>query len=311
MFSKRVRNKKLEINKQYPAYFEDQLESSILLEYTQISLKTGVEQEEEKEVHLKKLLENGKGDIVVPLVNFTDDHVKELDTYKLPTKYIKHKKDVPNAYILQQEDYEYLKDENIKVCEFKKITSLIGKKEYETLQDSTVKQKVTDYYFKKVVKMVGNDDYDAYLCFRKRTNMLGRKNRRSETTTLEKLKRIYIEFWYINKLLEHKNKEQELNEEILAIDYKISEAILKLKSDYSLSKRKKMYNRLYRSDAYKKALPFYKTCRSFTDLLNDRKKIYELKKTLLNPKKPLSKEEIETEVEVLSRFCMKEHSDRK
>ncbi|ELQ76683.1 Polycomb enhancer protein, EPC [Trachipleistophora hominis] len=305
MFSKRIRNKKLETNRQLMVYYTDELDQSLLLDYVHTNLKTGVEQDEEKEIHLKKLLESGKGDIVIPKITVNTDIVKNYGEYRPPEKYIKHGRDVPNEYVLQEEDYKFLEDEKIELSDFKRITKMIGTKEYEKLENSSVKEKITNYYSKRMVKLIGNDDYDAYLCFRKRTNVPGRKNRRSEASTLEKLKRAYLEFTYLDKLLSLKEEQQKLNEEILSINYEIFGITDVLKTSCCPSRRKKIYRKLYRKEKIKKPVPFYKTCSSFSDLLADRKKIYDLKKTLLNPKRILSEKEIENESRIMSRINKK------
>ncbi|ELA47141.1 hypothetical protein VCUG_01414 [Vavraia culicis subsp. floridensis] len=307
MFSKRIRNKKLETNRQHMVYYADELDQSLLLDYVHTNLKTGVEQDEEKEIHLKKLLESGKGNIVIPNITVSTDKIREYGEYRPPEKYIKYESDVSNEYVLQEEDRRFLEHEKIEMADFQNVIRAIGTKEYEKLENSEVKERITNYYSKRTVKVIGNDDYDAYLCFRKRTNVPGRKTRRSEASTLEKLKRAYLEFSYIDKLLSLKNEQQKLNEEILSIDYEISGITDVLRTSCCPSKRKKIYRKLYRKEKVKKPLPFYKTCRSFGDLISDRKKIYDLKKAILNPKRVLSEKEIENESRVMSRINKTNH----
>lgn len=307
MFSKRIRNKKLETNKRNLVYYRDELDPSLLIDYIHTNFKTGVEQEEEKEIHLKKMLESGFGHIAVPKITIDDDEIKTFSEYKPSKKYIKYEKDVRNEYMLKESDYKFLREENIDVEEFKQIVSLIGKKEYDKIENSPTKDKIINYYSKKMVKVIGNDDYDAYLCFRNRTCVPGRKTRRSEATILEKLKRMYTEFSYIDKLLQMKEEQQKINDELLSTGYEISGIIDVLKSSCGLSKRRKIYRKLYKAKKVKKHVPFYKTCGSFKELLTDRRKIYELKKTLANQKKVLNERDVENEIRVLSRLHKKRH----
>ncbi|WUR02556.1 uncharacterized protein VNE69_02083 [Vairimorpha necatrix] len=99
------------------------IDPSCLEEFTLPPIDSGMEAEEEKEVHLKKVIENKKGDIPVPVILEVDDYVSIRNI--VPSKYCKYHKDVNISYWFSDEDYELIKGLQIDENEYMKIIRVI------------------------------------------------------------------------------------------------------------------------------------------------------------------------------------------
>ncbi|KRH94709.1 Polycomb enhancer protein, EPC [Pseudoloma neurophilia] len=117
MFGKRIRNKKLETTPNYPIYTLESLAEYDLIDYQTTNLKTGIEQDEEKETDLKQVLQGGKQKIFIPeIVELEDDPYIEMikeNALEQPDEYFDSTSDAENRFIMTDSDTNFVESRNI------------------------------------------------------------------------------------------------------------------------------------------------------------------------------------------------------
>ncbi|KAG0422860.1 hypothetical protein DMUE_6176, partial [Dictyocoela muelleri] len=146
----------------------------------------------------------------------------------------------------------------------------------------------------------------------------GRKSRRNESNCVEKLKRMYDEFYILKKIIELKISSNKKKKELLKIEKKIGKLLFIKTESNSLKKQKLMIddkNSIYENNEINKKfkiyfirkllkrnssklIPFYKTC-TINDLQNNDMKIAALKRILSFSDLKIDDQSIEKELNIL------------
>lgn len=136
MFAKRVRNRKLESFISYPIHPLKSLNQHLLLDYQYSNIKTGIEQDEEKETDLTQVLQGGKKEIFTPQILKDEKYKVKESTWKRPEKYIQSQKDCKNRLILSDKERTILKNNQISEPLFYHVLNKINEKGPDAYQPS-------------------------------------------------------------------------------------------------------------------------------------------------------------------------------
>ncbi|KAF7682568.1 Enhancer of polycomb-like protein 1 [Astathelohania contejeani] len=295
MIAKRIRNKKLENEIKYKIYRNTEINKDLTAAYTANNISSGMEQEEEKELHLKEVIAGKQDAIPLPQIDMVDNIV-EYTPYKRCKEMIRYDEDVPNKYIMTADDLKYCKSVDCTVDEFNDAVLLLQSGNYEGMILSEKMENLKDYILKRIIKNKGDEKFDAYVCFRKRTIKQARKSRKSEGLYLEKLKRMQLEVYLINKMMELKKLQCEKEKKLLW--YK--QELLGLCSSIGDTKsRKRMAKRIFGKEKIVYEQPFYKTLESFTAFIKNRRKMNAFKNKFMKETIEVDKEMLDNEVTVI------------
>lgn len=122
MVPKRKRNVKVDATEELLVVDLSSLDPNDLEEFALPPIDTGMEAEEEKELHLKKIIDSGTGNIPIPVIKKIKNPAKTLYK-KIPTStsYVNWKKDVVNQYCIKNKDKELCKQLGIKEEDYLKV----------------------------------------------------------------------------------------------------------------------------------------------------------------------------------------------
>lgn len=291
---KRRRNKKLEHEVKYNVLMNTEVNAELLETYKASNISTGMEADEEKEHHLRKIITQGCGDIPTPVISIQEDYVR-YGEYRRPREFVKWCDDVPNDAILVEDyDIEFMKSHEV------------GEKELHALLEDPEKSKdasqaLQNYASRRLVKIINDESsLDAYICFRRRTHKLSRKSRRSEANINERLRRMWVELNTLKKLYELHLKRCELSREYVECSRDIANIGAALDQDSRLWKKiqKKMFKKR------KSTIPaeYYKTCGPFKELFGNYEKVKELKDFLYNQCPKMNSLDLEREAKALDNY---------
>lgn len=249
MTFKRKRNIKLDVLATYNVLLLETFSKDELEDYEEAKA-TGMEEDEEKEVHLREVMEDNKKSIPLPVITQIENECKK---YYKPSKvknFVNYQSDVPNHFVLSIDETRELNDicrrenemDNEAICPKSGLFTLV--KEYSVSKSinsetgekldfyqavacfgddskyySAVKNKeFVDFVFKRTLIRFEKLGFEAYCCFKPRILQPKIKSRKNEQNTIEKLHRMYTEFKAISdncKLMETK-----ITKELELIEYK-------------------------------------------------------------------------------------------
>lgn len=300
MTQKRVRNKKIDYDLKYPIYNIDTLKPCKLQDYTEISLNTGMEEEEKEELHLKSALINHESNIPVPqiLQLVTSAKKKHSFTHKKSKEYIKYYTDIKNRYVLSEDDNIFMEKNNITENQFyNMIENVRSENEKISIHEIENKRKsiLWRYVQEHVLLLHDHGEFNSYACFRKRIIKSLRKSRKVEINVTEKLKRIWSEILSVESMIEMTKNIFMCEKEIFELNKHILDEGVPFLSYKKL--RRKLKDRLCNIKRRPVEIPFYKKY-TFKELCEDPRKMNEYK-YLLHQKK-LSSNEIANEVHLLN-----------
>ncbi|KAF9765035.1 Enhancer of polycomb-like protein 1 [Nosema granulosis] len=106
MVPKRKRNVKINTTENYPVVDIEKLDLSHLEEFTLPPIDTGMEAEEEKEIHLKNIIDSGRGNIPIPVIKKMENPAKILYKNDGTNSLNSCRKDVTNQYYMDTRDFE-------------------------------------------------------------------------------------------------------------------------------------------------------------------------------------------------------------
>lgn len=126
MVPKRKRNVKVDPAEKYQIVDLEELDFSNLEEFTLPPIDSGMEAEEEKELHLKKIIDSGSGHIPIPVIKEVENPAKDFyKSIELPHKYINWKEDVCNSYFMDENDNKLCDDLGIAKEDYLKVVDEI------------------------------------------------------------------------------------------------------------------------------------------------------------------------------------------
>lgn len=247
MTFKRKRNIKLDVLATYNVLLLETFGKDELEDYEETKA-TGMEEDEEKEVHLREVMENNKKSIPLPVITQIENECKKYYKQSKVKNFINHQNDVPNRFILSTNEVQELNDicrrkhemDNEAIFPKNGLFTLVNEYSVSKSINSDIGEKL-DFY--RAVTCFGDDSkyynivknkefinfvfrrtlirfeklgFEAYCCFKPRILQPKIKSRKNEQNTIEKLHRMYTEFEMISdncKLMETRvTKELELIE---------------------------------------------------------------------------------------------------
>lgn len=295
---KRKKNLKIDSTEKIEILDIKDLDVTLLEEFTLPPIDSGMEAEEEKEEHLKQVIEHKSGDIPIPNIKEVDGYVKK--SIIIDKKYYKYQKDTDTPYIFNEIDDQFKKVKSISDDEYNNILDCI-KKDIDGNQ--RIVKENTFYHSKLYREILDNIKYKllirdeclecpSYVCFRRRILKPSRKNRRSEIQTSEKITRLFNELIVLIQMTELKKENLKLDDEICKLDFEISSLVNEILEKHGNVKNK--IKNIFKIKDKSKRNRIVLEGDIFHNVLFNRDSIRLLKKRLMN-KKTYNEEEIEKE----------------
>lgn len=203
-----------------------------------------MEAEEEKEVHLKKVIETKAGNIPVPVIEEVEDYSPH--NFPIPEIYCKYHKDVNLEYFKTSEDYELMNSLKISESDYSEIINYFKNEIDDNRRVLDIKNNFNMFIYKKITddlkyKFLIREECSecpSYVCFRRRILKPSRKNRRSETQAIEKITKLETELILLIKMCELNKNVYEKDNEILKVDFEIAQLSNEIINQKSNVKRK-------------------------------------------------------------------------
>lgn len=291
MSFKRKRNIKLDTLSTYNVFYKETFTEDEIEDYDEVKA-TGVEEEEEKEMHLQKVLKGKDENIPMPVILSIENECHGFYKKTKAKKFVNYQTDVPNNYILtpaDQKELYLIKHEDIPQAEggisikregitlIKEYNSQAKHIEYENVDSmklydfdyaikcfgedakyfSSVKNaRFVDFVLRRGLIRFEKFGFEAYAVFKPRILLPKVKSRKNEGSTVDKLSRMYLEFRSIKEcanLCAEKMKREQVR----------STKILKMIREYG-----PLFNRHVR-----KKLEVRKQKKDINELFYERKKI--------------------------------------
>ncbi|KAM0675093.1 hypothetical protein GVAV_001433 [Gurleya vavrai] len=303
MTLKRIRNKKIEPGQKHPILELSKLDTTRIQDHVQMTLNTGMEQQEKEEVHLKTALIDEKSAIPLPEIK----ECKSIIIYPLFKKLkelIKYNSDVSNYYILSNDDLEFINSKKISIEDFyfniEKINEenekYAGNKE---IFDSEIDFHLRNYIQDRILHLYDENGHNSYACFRKRIIKTARKSRKQEASCIEKLKRMWCEIYTLKRLYELSVFKYQFELENMKLVKEMTKVGVDISNHANKKIRRKTICKIIGKKKTEKEELFYKRFGT-EDILNDGWKINQYKVFLKQFK--LSEKQIDEEAKFLMKF---------
>lgn len=300
MVYKRKRNVRIDNSLKYPVRRLDSLDGLALEEYVPPALDTGMEADEEKELHLRKIIERGAGDIPIPVITEVLNPARELyGRYTYRNRYVRWVEDAGNEYLLDAEDRKFCRDSGIGEEEFSRSMSMISNE--HSLEKGTEK-KLVDVVIPKMLIRDERFNFPSYVCFRRRVIKPSRRSRRSEELSREKIERMWTEFYLLDTLCELSLQRNRLEQSLEEVELELFNSAYVMMKSSGRKYRKRMSRRLLMIPSEDRKARAVGPCGNINDLIFDRVRIRGLKKKLQENKQKRSLSEKEAEIQALKRY---------
>ncbi|ADM11716.1 uncharacterized protein Eint_061090 [Encephalitozoon intestinalis ATCC 50506] len=299
MVYKRKRNVKIDNGLPYAIYKPGSFDVSSLEEYVPPSLDTGMEADEEKELHLKKIMEGEKGNIPIPVITKVDNPAREIYGKYVPKrKYVEWIGDAENEYLMNNEDRRICKESGVDEKQFYGILSTISNKQ-DLLEG---KEKFSRMVASRI--LIRNEKFNplAYVCFRKRIIKPSRRSRRSEELSKEKVERMWKELHLLEALCKLYGKRNKLERDLEDVECSLLETFCLLMKNSSRKARKKMGRKIL--DRHGKSPKDGVVCASGTigDIMFDRTRIRLLKQRIQEARERACLGEYDSEAQAFKKY---------
>ncbi|KAM0688594.1 hypothetical protein COBT_000145 [Conglomerata obtusa] len=305
MTLKRIRNKKIEPSQKHPIYLTSILDASRIQDHVQITLNTGMEEEEKEEVHLKTALTDQNVTIPIPHI---ESNIKTTarPIFRKPKELIKHTQDVTNHYVLSEEDVNFINNSKISIEEFyvsiEKINEenekYIGNKDH-VLTDENINTEARKYLKDRLLLLYDDNGFNSYACFRKRIIKTARKSRKLEANCVDKLKRMWNEIITLKKLYDLSVVKFQFEYDNADLENQIIKKGIEIVSTSNRNRQKKIMGRIIVKKKKDRELPFYKKYSSH-EIFNDEWKLNQFKILLKQTK--MTEAAIEEEANFLYKY---------
>ncbi|KAM0672122.1 hypothetical protein OCOL_000776 [Ordospora colligata] len=295
MVYKRKRNVKIDNSKSYVIYKPGSTDSLFLEEYIPLALDTGMEADEEKEVHLKSIIEEGKGDIPIPVIVDVDNPArKEYGKYIVPKKYVEWFGDASNEYFVNDNDEKCCREMGISKERLQELLLTIARDQCVSNEN----REFVEIASSRILVRSDKLDSPAYICFRRRIVKPNRRSRKCEEQSKEKVERMWAELYLLEKLCKLYYNKNMLEREFEEVEEELVKAAYTLMKDSTKSIKKKIARKI-RGDAIK---PSEGTNSGREGLLFDRLRIKALKQRITEARDKACTEDNEAEVKALRRY---------
>ncbi|KAH9411215.1 hypothetical protein HK407_07g12080 [Ordospora pajunii] len=295
MVYKRKRNVKIDNNKSYAICKPGSTDELLLEEYVPPTLDTGMEADEEKEVHLKSIIEEGKGDIPIPVIVDVDNLARrEYGKYFASKRYVEWLGDASNEYIVNSDDERSCREMEISKEKLQKLLLTISRDQCLSNENKKYVEMVASRILVRSDKL----DSPAYICFRRRVVKPNRRSRKCEELAKEKVERMWTEFYLLEKLCKLYYSKNRLERESEDVEDELVKVTYTLMKGSTRSTRRKIARKI-RGDAIK---PSESTNGGREGLLFDRWRIKALRRRIAEAKDKACTEENEAEVKALRRY---------
>jgi hypothetical protein len=302
MAYKRKRNVRIENDAGYRVLRLEELDESQAEDYVPPSIDTGMEADEEKEVHLRKIIEAGTGDIPIPVIAEVDNPARALYTqFKPRSRYINWMEDARNEYLLDNEDAKLCEELGLSRAQF---LSYIEALAANTESGDGVESRIRSCTLPKMLARDEKCVYASYVCFRKRVLKPNRRTRKCEENSKEKLDRIWAELNILNRLCELSMLRLKAERDLEEVKRGLIESACMVMKSSGKNTRKKIMRRILRRPRRTPKLKFFNTCNAINELVFDRFRIKSLKKRLYELREDRDISEIEIEA-----YALRKHNE--
>ncbi|KAG5860109.1 hypothetical protein KMI_03g05600 [Encephalitozoon hellem] len=299
MVYKRKRNVKIDNTQPYPIYKPGASDVSSLEEYVPPSLDTGMEADEEKELHLKKIMEGEKGSIPIPVIVEVHNPAREIYGRYVPRRrYVEWNEDAENKYLLNDEDKKMCKEYGVSEEEFYTLLCTVSQ------EQSLVKGK------EKLVRAMASriltrsEDFSplAYVCFRKRIIKPSRRSRRSEELSKEKVERMWKELCLLEVLCGLYCKRSELERDLESVEYNLFQTSCLLIKNGSRRARKKIGRKILNEQGKTPEDGQNATNGAIGGIIFDRARIRLLRQRIQEAKERIHISEYDSEIQAFKKY---------
>lgn len=300
MVYKRKRNVKIDNNKKYTICKPNTVEALCLEEYIPPSIDTGMEADEEKEIHLKRIIEGGVGHIPIPIMKEIDNPARNVyGQYKPRSRYITWCGDAKNEYILDDNDRKFCEDHGIDEEEFAKSINMIS---HGQAFESDIGSRYADVVVPKTLIRDENLCFPTYVCFRKRIVKPNRRSRRSEELSKEKVERMWTELHLLNVLCELSIQKNRLEQSLESLESDLLSSACMVVKNSNREHRKKLYRAIFRNPRSASGAAVAGSYGTISDLMFDRFRIRSLRNRLHEVKQKKALGERDAEVRALKKY---------
>lgn len=224
MAYKRKRNVKIDNGAEYAVNKPGDADVSGLEEYVPPALDTGMEADEEKELHLKRIMEGGKGDIPIPVIVEAESPAREAyGHYVRGRKYVEWGGDGENGYLMDDEALRLCKESGTSVERFLAAVCTMSREQTFEEGDRWLAEMVGPRILTRSEKF----GLPAYVCFRKRIikpNRRSRRSRRSEELSKEKVERMWGELDMLGALCDLYSRRKRLERALERVESELVQA---------------------------------------------------------------------------------------
>ncbi|ORD94176.1 hypothetical protein ECANGB1_1062 [Enterospora canceri] len=251
MTFKRKRNVKLDVLKAYNVFELNTFNEDEIEDYEE-NKATGMEEDEEKEVHLQQVMKGIGSEIPLPVIKEIRNTGRNKYKQQEIKNFINDQRDVENRFILDKAEQKELKsilNEKDPLAE-EKESFLVNTKDIELIKEHNINQMTEKQCldFKEAIKVLGSDikhlnciknnkfiafvlkkslihyekhGFEAYTCFKPRIVEPKIKSRKNESNTTEKLVQMHKEFLFLLKGCELMAEKVEKEEEAVTSTLKL------------------------------------------------------------------------------------------
>lgn len=283
MVYKRKRNVKIDNGNRYVVCRPGTVDVEALEEYVPPAMDTGMEADEEKEMHLKKIIEKGIGDIPIPVIAEVDNGARAgYGKYVQGSRYINWTEDARNEYLLDDADRTFCEDAGIGEDDF---------------MQSVMDESPVDAAVPKTLIREESTNYPAYVCFRKRVIKPNRRSRRSEELSKEKMERMWSELHILDRLCRLSAERNALELSLQDVEMEMFSNAHVLMQSCSERQRRRMSRKIFR-----RVGRLLKPTGAVGDVMFDRLRIRSLRRRLVEIRQKKSIGERDADVQALKRY---------
>lgn len=245
MVSKRKRNLKVDNNQLYTVLNIQDINIKEVEDYNE-TRDTGMEADEEKEIHLQNIIKGDDKNIPLPVIKQIKNESRSEfspNVNEIIDSRINNVKDSQNKYIESEEDkaqFSSLIKDDIGIPEM--IFKICDDKNAVTdLNDNLV-----NFCIRRGIVRYDRAGFEAYACFRNRIFHPTFKSRRNEALMTEKIERLGLELSTLKSMCKLLNNRLDQEYESLKITKQLVKCINSMKSGTksAMRKRKTLYKRM-------------------------------------------------------------------
>ncbi|KMV66010.1 hypothetical protein M970_061100 [Encephalitozoon cuniculi EcunIII-L] len=298
MAYKRKRNVKVDHSQMYPVYKPGSFDVSSLEEYIPPSLDTGMEADEEKELHLKKIMEGEKGSIPIPIMVEVNNPARQMYGKYIPRRrYVEWAGDAENEYLLDHRDEEACRELGMSREEFCRSMCMVEREQ----SPAEGGEKLTKMISSRILIRSERFSPLAYVCFRKRIIKPSRRSRRSEELSKEKVERIWRELHLLGVLCDFYCKRNRLERALESVESDLFRTSCILMKNNTRKVRRRIARKMVNRQHVSPKGGANGTSGGIGDIVFDRTRIRLLRQRIREAKQRIHVSEYDAEIQAFRR----------